>query len=1136
MPETTTVDEDLQNFDSDEIEPESSWTVFLRYPILYENAVQDSDTNGLGALSDTYTCQVVRTANQFPTLQLTYKRDGVHATELQEGRIIMEDMGPDLLHQKFRITQVQKSQDNIVVNATHIAGDIAYNTITQDIQIPSASADDVFNSIVNNLADPAADIRFDTDVTKMANVNMQMSSGNAGNLLITADQMGDEPTQSMVGLFNGEWVFDDFHYYFKQKAGRDTGLTIKYGRNLKTITQDTNVENTYTAGYFYAKYQPSPPKATVENEDWNTIGSTDVTGIGTAIYAAGGNVDIYDAPVTGHHVIGQVHLGDQLTIGAKVTDGQTLPDKKVVNTVNGDDWYYIENVGGWIDSRWITFDKSYDYIVTNSVGHSTVSISGSSEKETKYPFDGVGVVDTVGPYIRGFTSPWIGKDHHPNGKNTYPTGSKIHFIYKAKNQQGDIWYCVSYHNWVYGPHISFKKDGCYQTAPTKGKGYIKSGSQKYYMKDGKAVKAPDKTKRVSTRTKKTKHYIKKKYHKKINGKTVTLEKVVVNPAWKRTKKKKVKTTIKQGMYNLKYGEVEIDGILYYKTGNGRTLVKASDVDFKKDGTHKPQTVNQFANQEYTNGKVEMYSEPRLKDENGKGTAMNWSIPNGTSLMTGQTAENDGKNWTYVTYAGKSGWVLTDFLKNKGSEDFDPYNPDDAESSDDTQDSDSDNDTNVDEQEITVTLPEGTLYADSSYNDEVARVENVDLSSDFVHDYQDESGLDPTTGEYHMTQADIDELRNLAQGYMREYRFGYPNVSLTLTAEQISDIGLDSVNLYDYVTVQFDQLGISETAEVNSTTWDCMAHRYVSLTVGDIPPTYEHLMLDQAAKNADKNLATAKEETKGHSQFLVSRWARILTEKGTQRHNDEMALMEDLGLVSVKKDENGNVTSVKPIVSMQSFEEVMNETSETANSIKSELDSGGTSVIHASPSWINPAELWATTPYGKLIINNGGIGFEDHQGKVTGAISDKGMIYADQIDSGQITAAHIKTAFIEGALKAGPGEGHMNIYIGTNGTDSDFNCNLQPDHGGNAIWVDSANYQSMVSSGQIAIQQKSGSQEQIIIRPSGIKIGINDVITSGNLESYLNIPSGHSVVETGGQYTNLTQFIKAHFDKKYYHGL
>ena len=1045
MAQTRTIQEDLEDYGAEEVEPENQWTTFLRFPILYESAVQDSDTNGIGALSDTITCQAHRDSNQFPTLQMTYKLDGIHAKDLKEGRIIMADEGPDFFHQKFRINQVTRTDQNITVNATHIAGDLAYNTIKQDIQVPNATPESLFNLIINNLSDPKSDIRFDTDVNSMANVNMTMADGNVGNLLISPDQIGDTYVQSMVGLFGGEWLFDDYHYYFMQHGGRHTGNVIKYRRNLKTISQDTNIANTYTAGLFYAKYPPAPPKATVENEDWNSIGATYMSGVATVTYAAGGIVDVYDAPVQGHHIIRQLRNGDTVRLGDKISDGATLPDHKVVNTVNGDDWYALED-GGWINSRWVTFDKKSDYLVNNSQGHLTVNIDTAEGKKTEYPIDAVGVVMSNGPYIRVFKDPFLGPDHKPNGE-TVPKGTPVHFIAKALNQKNDWWYEMSSGRWLYGQHLSFKQEGAYISTPTKGKGYVKKDAQKYTLKHGKAYKAPKHTKMVSARTKRTKKYIMKKIHGKYH--------TVRNPAYTKQKNKYVKTTIKRGYINLNHGQVEIDGVLYYKTGNGNTLVKASDIDFKKRGTIKPTSVDNFVKEEYANGAVNMYSEPTYNK------SMNKTIPAGTSLDTKYHAQGDGDEWTQVTYDGVTGWIPTKYLKNISEQDYDPYNPDDVESSDDTVQA---NDTDVDQKEITVTLPEGILYSPNSYNEELARVTNVDLSSDFVHDYQDESGLDPSTGEYHMTDADVDQLRRLAQGYMQEQRFGFPNVQLTLTAEQISDIGLDGINLYDYVTVDFEELGINEDAEVTSTTWDCMAHRYIEINVGSLPINYEHLLLSKAKENADQNLAQARSSDHARTDSLMNRWHRVLSLEGSARQEKVNKLMEELGLATVTKDDKGNV-NFHPLVSMQTFKNQMNKIDSDVGGIKSWIDSGGDSgVIHAYPNWEAPTELYANSEDGgKLVFNAHGLAYEDTYGNtLRSAISSDGKIYAEAIDAGTISAAHIDSCIINSALSIGNQSTGILISIGTTIPTTE---SIPPTYGGQAIWLDSTHYHALVSSGR-----------------------------------------------------------------------
>ena len=118
---------------------------------------------------------------------------------------------------------------------------------------------------------------------------------------IDPDQEGDTATQSIIGLFGGELEFDNRHIYHHSHAGRTTGIVINYGKNLQTINDDTNLDNTYTAIYPIAKYTPGQAIATEKNTDWANW-ETDWNSIGTVIYTAGGSVDIYDSPVEGHHV------------------------------------------------------------------------------------------------------------------------------------------------------------------------------------------------------------------------------------------------------------------------------------------------------------------------------------------------------------------------------------------------------------------------------------------------------------------------------------------------------------------------------------------------------------------------------------------------------------------------------------------------------------------------------------------------------------------------------------------------------------------------------------------------------------------------------------------------------------------
>ena len=512
-------------------------------------------------------------------------------------------------------------------------------------------------------------------------------------------------------------------------------------------------------------------------------------------------------------------------------------------------------------------------------------------------------------------------------------------------------------------------------------------------------------------------------------------------------------------------------------------------------SYKPKTIDETVKGKWTDGKIEMYSEPKF------GTAMNWAIPNGESFSTGPTAHGDGEDWTQCTYHGKTGWVLSKYLKVKKDEDFESYNPSDLESSDDTQTED----TNVDVADLTVKLPEGMLYADSAYGQEIARVQNVDLSSYFQHDYQDESGFNQTTGKYEVTQADIDQLRQLAQAYMKEHRFGEPNVSLTLTREQISDYQLDDIGLYDKVTVQFDQLGIYEEAEVTAATWDALAHRYTEITIGELPISYEHELLNAAQKNTDQAVRKSAGELRGDTGSLIGKVYKAMNLQGTDQKQAWENLMVELGNAEYVTDKNGKKT-LKLNESIKKFATHMKEMAESVTNFQDFILHGGEhATLHAvdangTETWNGAVAIRAGGTQNSFELNSSGITYYDSSGyphAAFGVDSSSGNLtgnfYVDQAHIGTLDASHIETDTIH---SLGTIEG--NLHINNDGIDvqiGNVNNNWFPDATG-GIFISSANYMSQISSGSLNIHsQITGNSTHI--GPNEAQIGGKNVVVTSS---------------------------------------
>ena len=1028
-------------------------------PVLYESAFDDDSTQGLVTLSDALNCTVVFNYNSFPTLQMTYPRDGVGANLLDYNLVIMTDISWKWTHQKFRISQIQREGDDYLINANHIAADLIYKPTRNDISIANATAMDVANQVINDLAGDDHEFFFQSDVSKVSNVSIP--AGPAGNIFIDPDQEGDSPTSSIVGLFGGELEFDNRNILHSKQAGRSTGIVVSYGKNLETISDDTNLDSTYTAIYPIAKYAHQQPKATASNVNWSGWDS-DYRSIGSVTYSAGGAIEIYDTPLEGHQVIRTVQNGEHLTLGTPVHNGDLIPNPKnpnstlEVDTVNGDDWYPIQG-GGWIDARWINFSKSGDYVVNNVSGHVT---SGSDDVEegawsvrsNEYGYIKVTYEGKNGG-IRVFYDPEIGDQHNPTGR-VIGYGEVVNYDWVTTNSKGDTWYRIGSHEWVYGPHVQVVN----QQINVKGEGYVKKGADRYKWDSNKKKLVQDTRNVLSNKSSASgTKYTKNKKGKKTTSKTSATK----------FKPKKVKTTVPSGKHSIsriiRQGDEE-----YVKTSGG--WVKSSDIDYKRYGsTGITNYDDAVKNSDHFISKIEMYQDVDRKHD------LNYSIPFGTPLdVTAQATSFDGVTMYEVTFNGRTGWIRSDLTNTNGDMDIEPASPDDTYSSDD----DSGYGVAAEVEDVLVEI--GTLYSAETFAEENARIERVDLSQYFQHDDTDMSGLQPD-GQFAATEADKEQLRKLAEAYMIEHDFGHPKTSLTVSYQQLTGLAGDQtqLDLYDYVTVEYPKLGIHVPAEVTSTTWDCLAHRYTQVTIGDLPKSWQHELMQATEKQTSSAIASSARSTQG----WLNRFEDMMKSEGSDRIAKENKMMEELGMVR-----EYTVTNAKGIeeqkkaflVSREKFENQFSEIRDTADSIHNWIQSGGSGMITAYPNWQNPTYLSARTGNGgEMRFSGNGLEFYDpSSNKLNAGISSEGKLYADSIDGVSVNTMYITSCIINSALTIGTPDGSMKVYIGTGNPGSYLN----PDHGGNVIWLISDNYQSMLSSGQLSV---SNNQQITTIRPSGI---------------------------------------------------
>ena len=1063
----------------------------MTIPYLYNSLADDLTASGT-PLPDVIDCQVNGSKNQYWTLTMTYPRSGLHQKEIQPNKWIMEDCDPKHVHQLFKITHITPELDNVVVEAEHITALLNGSTVADTIQLNGASAQDLGNQILNQMQ-PQREFAFDSDVNTVSNVNIE-GGQQASNLFIDPDQEGDTATQSVLGLFGGEFDFDNWNIHHSSRIGHDSGIKVAYGKNIKsTFSQDKNIQNMFTGAVFIAKYVPGQAIAKSDWTGWATWQS-DYDSVGIT-YMAGGQVSIYDCPVEGQKVIGTLQNGMKLHLGTIVNDGSFTPDGKYqINTVNSDGWYPISSSdgGGWIDSKWINFDTTGAYAINDVSGTITVKSSNpldSEGKGSRVTVHGSAVVAyKPGGSIHVYYSPEIGPDHYRIPGWTVSNGQVIDYDMIERNSNGDLWYRIGPHQWLFGPHLSLSEEGSYRQYSNSGYGYVKDGAVKYHFtKDHKMV---------SSNTTVIKHGSQKKAWKWV-GKGKHKHKVA-NGSYLKEKQKKVKVTAKKGMSTIDK-TITQGGKTYMHTSHG--WVSSGSISYVKDGSVKPHSFDDFLNKQLQDhSKVEIYATPDKND------ALNWSIPNGESfqVVNGHEAKSgDGKTYIEVTYHGKTGWLCEDDIDDKNSK----INAADADK-DNSDDTDTNYSANVDQSKKEVIVKVGPLYANGfGVNPNIDSVNTVDISGYFKHDDQDLSGQQ-SDGSFVATQADIDQATEIGKNYLIEHRYGHMQVQTSLDYQDMSDNDQDftQLSLYDYVDVSFPDYEITEKAEVTATTWDCLAHVFLNVTLGDLPTSYEHLLV-QASEDRTNEKITSTRQAIARSNSFIGAVHHALTLQGSSQEQAWENLMVQLGDAQYVTDKKTGKQKLVLGESVKVFAKHMQEMANNIDNFDNFLKSGGGGMLEpissdGSTSWNNVMAIRAKNNDGSYMEFNGlGLSFHDIYGNPHAlfGIDDSsgevtGNFFVDQAHIPILDASHINTdtitslGTINGVLHV---ENHgISIAVG------DATNLLNPSQEIGGLSLDSQNYTLNLGSGSVNIHDKN-SGAITHIGPNQAQIGGRNVVVTSS---------------------------------------
>lgn len=247
---------------------------------IYGKEEKDFISLGLGSLNEAVSAVVVEEINGRYEMEMEYPISGRHFQHIQLRNIIFCKPNMDTDPQPFRIYSITKPIDGIVtINAEHISYDmtgltilpkrneegsvISYGTKPEPTE-QDPEPDYILSTILS-------DIKNHSIITGKNNFTLQIEDGNT----ITKKDIIDEKKYdgsykipqpmnmrsiiggsegSLLDFYEGEWRFDKYNLYLNSKRGIDRGITIRYGKNMTDLEQETDSSNQFTGVFpFYSK-------------------------------------------------------------------------------------------------------------------------------------------------------------------------------------------------------------------------------------------------------------------------------------------------------------------------------------------------------------------------------------------------------------------------------------------------------------------------------------------------------------------------------------------------------------------------------------------------------------------------------------------------------------------------------------------------------------------------------------------------------------------------------------------------------------------------------------------------------------------------------------------------------------------
>lgn len=225
-------------------------------PILYESTETLFQSNGLGVLADCISAHVLEERNGQYEAEFEYPVDGIHYSDILEGRIILisHDESGDL--QPFDIYGHSKTINGVT---TFYAHHIAYRQ--NGITVKPFTATSLSQTLTKIKSNSVNTNPFNYSTDKSVSASFQLTSPKPLRSILGGEE------GSLLDVYGtGEYEWDRFQVILHLHRGTDSGVVVRYGKNLISLQDDIDYSDSYNGivPFWYGQNEPADGEEAVE--------------------------------------------------------------------------------------------------------------------------------------------------------------------------------------------------------------------------------------------------------------------------------------------------------------------------------------------------------------------------------------------------------------------------------------------------------------------------------------------------------------------------------------------------------------------------------------------------------------------------------------------------------------------------------------------------------------------------------------------------------------------------------------------------------------------------------------------------------------------------------------------------------